>query len=48
LGYVTQNEYRRMVLNLPDAAGGDVFLDPLTGEPRKAASGVSRNGRVIV
>jgi len=41
LGYVSQNEYRRQLLNLPDVEGGNDFRDPLTGQPRKHH--VSRN-----
>jgi phage portal protein BeeE len=38
LGFVTKNEYRHSILNLPDATDGDVFLEPagfLPSEPPK-------------
>lgn len=34
MGYVSGNEFRRAILNLPDAPGLDGILDPLTGLPR--------------
>jgi hypothetical protein len=45
LGYVTQNEFRRNVLNLPDVAGGDEFRDALGNiMERSTLPEFSRNG----
>lgn len=45
LGYVSQNEFRRQLLNLPDVDGGDDFRDPLTGKPRERS--INHNGRML-
>ena len=49
LGYVSGNEFRRTILNLPDRPELDTLIDPLTGEPRKHATRTrfefSANGR---